>query len=458
MLKTLYIFASFSKSFFIHLCRNFCIFLHKIATKSATRNSKIDAMRLLPYVKNRPNKEGKLPVYIKALHKGERRFLATSLAISPQKYKSGQIRDSETLGDLLIHHIAPLERKLEKIDNPELLSIDELMDILTARENTQRINFLEFCRAHIEKMLRRNPKDNTALMFKSATAWLSDFRPVIYTDEIRLPFLDEYASFLQTERKVKRPGRGGTTVDMTLKPLSAQSLYTAMKEFRTLFNLCRKYYNDEDTGDIRIPNYPFARWKFPKIAANGSRKAIDLEVMRKLKDYSGKRQFERDMFLLSFYLVGMNPVDLFELSGKQIRNGRIEYNRRKTRTRRADLAYISIAIPEQASAIMDRYRQPQGEKEWRWQNYADADGLVKRVGRGLRSISEDLGVKITWYAARHTWATLARNECGYSIDDIAFALNHSSGRVTDKYIRKDYSLIDKMNERVIALLQSSNCD
>ena len=107
---------------------------------------------------------------------------------------------------------------------------------------------------------------------------------------------------------------------------------------------------------------------------------------------------------------------------------------------------------------MDRYRQPQGEKEWRWQNYADADGLVKRVGRGLRSISEDLGVKITWYAARHTWATLARNECGYSIDDIAFALNHSSGRVTDKYIRKDYSLIDKMNERVIALLQSSNCD
>lgn len=410
-------------------------------------------MRLLPYVKNRPNKEGNLPVYIKAQHKGERRFLTTALTISPQKYKGGQIRDSEALGDLLIHHIAPLEKKLEKVDNPELLSIDELMDIMTAREKVRRIDFLEFCRNLVEKRLKRNPKDKTALVYKTNVAYLSDFRKTIYTDEIRLAFLDEYAHFLQTERKVKRPGRCGTVQTITLKPLSAQSLHSAMKEFRTLFNHCRKHYNDEDTGNILIPNYPFSRWEFPKISNNGSRKALDLETLRKLRDYTGRREFERDMFFLSFYLVGMNPADLFELTKKEIKNGRLSYCRKKTRTRREDQAFISIAIPEEAAAIMEKYHQPGGEKEWRWQNYDDAHGLVKRVSRGLREISSDLGATITWYAARHTWATLARNDCGYSIDDVAFALNHSSGRVTDKYIRKDYTLIDRMNEKVIAYVK-----
>jgi integrase len=259
---------------------------------------------------------------------------------------------------------------------------------------------------------------------------------------------------LQTERKVKRPGRGGTVQTMTLKPLSSQSLHSAMKEFRTLFNHCRKYYNDEDTGKILIPNYPFSRWKFPKISSSGSRKALDLEILKRLRDYSGRREFERDMFFLSFYLVGINPADLFELSSNEIKDGRLSYCRKKTRGRRADQAYISIAIPKEAMAIMEKYRQPYGENEWRWQNYGETHELVRRVSRGLGEISKELGATITWYAARHTWATLARNECGYSIDDVAFALNHSSGRVTDKYIRKDYTLIDRMNKRVIALVIS----
>lgn len=410
-------------------------------------------MNIAPYVKNRPNKDGKLPVYVRVQHKREKRFLSTIYSISPDKYKGGKIRDSKVLGDVLVHEIAPLEKKLEKIDNPQLLSIDELMNVLTARDKIQRIDFLAFCKDLVSQRLKRNPKDKTALVYRTNVAYLADFRKTIYTDEIRLSFLDEYAIFLQTERKVKRPGRGGTVQAMTLKPLSNQSLHSAMKEFRTLFNHCRKYYNDEDTGKILIPNYPFSRWKFPKISSSGSRKAIDLAVLKKLRDYTGIREYERDLFFLSFYLVGINPADLFELSSKEIKDGRLSYCRKKTRSRRSDQAYISIAIPEEAAVIMKRYRQPLGKKEWKWQNYEEAHALVKRVSKGLREISKELGATITWYAARHTWATLARNECGYSIDDVAFALNHSSGRVTDKYIRKDFTLIDRMNQKVIALLE-----
>lgn len=438
--------------FSLHLYRKNCTFLHKSATKMRPVFQK-PAMKISVYVKKRPNKDGKLPLYVCVAHKGERRYLATPLAIDKGKYRDGQIKDAAVMGDMLLHQIAPLEKKAEKIDTVQLLSMEELMEELTGRNKVERIDFLAFADDYARKIFAREPKSKTATAFRTAISSLRDFRPEIYTDQINLPFLESYASYLRSERKVKRPGRNGTVQTMTLPPLSNQSLFSAMKEFRTLFNACRKFYNDEDLGKIAIPNYPFARFRFPKVAEGGSEKAVALEDLKKVIGYAGDKTpgFARDMFLLSFYLVGMNPSDLYEASF-QISDNRISYNRKKTRTRRSDRAHISIAIPDEALAIMDKYRQPLGEREYRWQNYADVQGLIRAVGRGLKAISADLGIPhFTWYSARHTWATLARNECGYPIDDVAFALNHSSGRVTDRYIRKDYSIIDRMNAKVIAL-------
>ena len=60
---------------------------------------------------------------------------------------------------------------------------------------------------------------------------------------------------------------------------------------------------------------------------------------------------------------------------------------------------------------------------------------------------------MTSYALRHSWATIARNEVGASEEDVAFALNHvSAHKVTDRYIRKDYSRIDKLNAEVVELV------
>ena len=53
--------------------------------------------------------------------------------------------------------------------------------------------------------------------------------------------------------------------------------------------------------------------------------------------------------------------------------------------------------------------------------------------------------------ARHTWATIARNKCGISKDDVDLALNHVDQglKMADAYIAKDWSLIDKANRVVL---------
>jgi oxalate decarboxylase/phosphoglucose isomerase-like protein (cupin superfamily) len=64
---------------------------------------------------------------------------------------------------------------------------------------------------------------------------------------------------------------------------------------------------------------------------------------------------------------------------------------------------------------------------------------------------------LIYYTARRTWATLARNVAHIPKDIIHDALNHSDERmkVTNLYIDKDYSLMDKANKKVLKLFDFS---
>lgn len=59
---------------------------------------------------------------------------------------------------------------------------------------------------------------------------------------------------------------------------------------------------------------------------------------------------------------------------------------------------------------------------------------------------------------RHSWATIARNNCGVSKDDINLSLNHVDEglKMADVYIAKDWSLIDEANRKVIDYLNGSD--
>ena len=62
---------------------------------------------------------------------------------------------------------------------------------------------------------------------------------------------------------------------------------------------------------------------------------------------------------------------------------------------------------------------------------------------------------LEFYAARHTWATLARNDAGIDKETIHEALNHVDERmrVTDIYIDRDYSAQDAANKKVLEMVK-----
>lgn len=236
--------------------------------------------------------------------------------------------------------------------------------------------------------------------------------------------------------------------------ISSSDVRLYIGKIQHLFNLAKIKYNDEDAGIIRIADNPFQKYKLPKVNEI-KKKALSADDIRKIKEFEVPVNMKgtlvaRDVFIMSFLLCGMNTVDMYFF--KPEIDGRFEYERRKTAGRRDDKAFISIGIEPELRPYINRYMDEVGDRAFNFfLRYSGDKQFVTKVNGNLKYIGEALGIEnLTLYAARHSFATIARNDCGVSMDDVAMALNHKSGhRITDIYIRKDRKRIDNVNRKVV---------
>jgi hypothetical protein len=155
--------------------------------------------------------------------------------------------------------------------------------------------------------------------------------------------------------------------------------------------------------------------------------------------------------MLSFYLCGINAVDLYNYQNYNFKDKRLEYNRSKTTEQRSDEAFISVKIVPEATSLLKKYID---QLSTRYSTYTGLDTALCKGMKQLRIIT-GLSMPFTYYWARHSFASIARNKCGVSKDDIAEALNHvdREHRTTDIYIEKCWDTVDKVQETVLNYLQ-----
>jgi len=159
-------------------------------------------------------------------------------------------------------------------------------------------------------------------------------------------------------------------------------------------------------------------------------------------------------------LAGINTVDLFNLKKTDYYDGIIHYQRAKTKKFRSDGAYIEMKVPSILKSIFEKYLSHDDNDEYLFsfhKRHSTSDSFSSNVNAGIRKICDSLQIKkedrYCVYTFRHTWATIAQNDCSASIDEVAFAMNHSSShRVTRGYIKIDFSPAWELNEKVIDMV------
>ena len=91
---------------------------------------------------------------------------------------------------------------------------------------------------------------------------------------------------------------------------------------------------------------------------------------------------------------------------------------------------------------MEKYKDYTGKKAFRfYQMYNTAYNLNRAINVGLKEIDKLLKVdNLEFYAARHSWATIALNKVGIDKYTVHSALNHvdEAMKVTDIYIERDF--------------------
>ncbi len=396
--------------------------------------------------------DGTYNIKIRVTHNQKKRYLATVWYVTKDDLtRSLKIRNKRYIDltdDLIRKYRSICDRVGERL---RYMTVDQVVDLVTSDlEEKFELDFVAYTWSEIEKMRAAGHTGNAATYvcaIKSLVRFVG--RDKVMISELTVKFLQDWAKWIEKQPRVS----------------VGYSPHNYLNRLRAIHNRAKKEYNDEDAGIIRIPNSPFSHIEFPKLpparkralTADQIRAIAGLGYTMIMQPGTNRQNFSRDMFLLSFCLVGMNAVDLYTCT--DCKDGRITYQRTKTRERRIDNAEISIKIEPEIQALVDKYRDPTGERVFKfYKMYSSMDTLSAAINKGLKKVGNLLGIDdLEFYAARHSWATIAANDAGVDKYTVHTALNHvdDSMRVTDIYIRKSWDPIDKANRKVLDLLKLS---
>lgn len=218
------------------------------------------------------------------------------------------------------------------------------------------------------------------------------------------------------------------------------------------FRNLRAVFNSAINEDlIGLEYYPFRKFKIA--SSRKDKEALTEEQLQRLIAYDTPYPFRRtarDLFLLSFYMCGMNLVDLYHLD--RLREGRAHFVRTKTSGK--NINPVSILVQPEAAEIIARYAG--AEHVLRFiEERATYDTFIHQVQRALRHIAKELGIEgLTFYWARYTWATLA-DKLGISEKEISKGLGHVDTSIAGKfYISYDWTKVDRANRTVLDYIKS----
>lgn len=377
------------------------------------------------------NKQGLIPVSILFCQGKAKKRIPTGISLEANEVaSSGRIKNKEKA--VLIENLRRMYQDKLYILSSELnganVSAATMVESLTKQKTKSEIDFFEFADEWMKNSKVKGIK-NYITMINTLKSYYSE--PTLPFKKIDYSFLVGFERYLSGKPR-------------------AQSLYIGL--LRHLYREAMRRYN---TGiEPIITNDPFIAYKAPKQKIRKGVRSITQEDLLKVYNYVGRphsrAQLARDCFILSFCLMGINSVDLYECQTKK--GWTLCYNRAKTKDRREDEAYIEVNIHPFIRSLVKKYKSSDKDHIFNFsERYKSPVDFNRALNIGLKEIGKDVGIKdLQFYQARHTFATLSRNLMKFSKGDVDEALNHiGSFDIADIYIKKDFSIINENNKKLI---------
>jgi site-specific recombinase XerD len=369
------------------------------------------------------------PLYFDISHKGKRRkFKIASAHLHQFNKEDGTVNsrhpDFNTLYPIIqAYKIKAHEILLRRPEDVQAV-YNELFKADVSAPNT----FYGLCRVVIKdvedtakehrakkNIEASNKAEGNIKVYTTALDLLNVFAPGVSVHEIDFNLVRKFR--LHCEKKGNKPA----TVSHYLRTL------------RALYNKVCKMYKLDDKKPFE------GAFLGLKVKSYASRKKnASKETVRQIEGlcHADKRMHRwTDLWLLMFYLGGLDFIDLYYLKNAQLRKGRVWFDRGKG----GSGVPVDIAVHPKAQAIIDKYRVD-GEYLFPWPKdrerfvifrnnlYHRLVKIQKRHGIELEGRGGNLGVKM----ARHTFATIGKH-MGYDEDLLREIMGHERDDVDNNY-------------------------
>jgi len=387
----------------------------------------------------RSNRDGSKILVIRLSLYGKSKYFSTDIKVFPNHWND-RLQQYKTTYSYLNEAVFKIQAKaqaiLNRLEENDTLSFNRFEQELNGdRKHTDFISFIEEI---IEGMKSIGNLGNAKVYGEVLSLLRKQYSSTLMFEDVDIAFLRHL------EAHMRQLGWGGNTLSRIMRTL------------RAIFN---RAIGD---GYINPKLYPFKNPMNPRgynvsaLDVTPNKRALTEEDFQKILDYepqSIKEDFAKDVFKFSFYLQGISFSDLCRLKYDDIRDGRIVYNRRKTRNK----ARISVYINKPIQDIINRYLgRDSGYILPILNDYHQTDQQIvnrihkklAKVNEGLKAIASNAGIngKISTYCARHTYATLLKRK-GVSTAIISQALGHTSEQTTQIYLDSfENKKVDEAND------------
>lgn len=399
-------------------------------------------MAILSLYLDTRNKNAKaFPLKIRISHNYKQAFIPLGIMLEESQWENGKVVGHPRrtlLNSIILQKLADYDAIVTQLHNEmpfKNLTASDIKSLIEKRINhaddVECVMLSDVFNSFIENKIKDRTKELYISTWKSIEKFVikgGATADLIRIDEIDCAWLESYEHFLETNG---------------CKSPNARAIH--LRNIRAVFNFAIK-------KDIVSANcYPFKNFKIR--TEKTIKRSLSVADVIKLFNYTPANVYEEqalDVFKLSFFMIGINVVDMFSLKKNDLTDGRILYKRSKTGR------IYNVKLEPEAQVIINKYINTSDSLLLNFCNeYANYHNWAAQVNSKLQVIAEKISLPstITTYWARHSWATIAANN-DIPKETISAALGHGGKDVTDIYINYDQKKVDDANRHVINIISN----
>lgn len=361
----------------------------------------------LAVLKHTKSKDGSYKIRISIGHRSETHYIVTPYSVNAlSEFDNGivvRVPNAHEINIKLRNLLNDYEERLERIDSPEDYTCKELRDLLKSmRTHSSKVTFKQVSEQYQKELIEDGRGSYAGMLQNSLRLFFEFTGGDVFLSEISTITISEF------ERWLKRKGVSQTYISMTLSMT------------RTIVNRAIRMQL------VTYSVHPFTYWKRPADPERELDISVeDVRAIRVAQPRLKKQRIARDIFMLSYYLGGINLIDLLEIDFRGV--SVLEYTRHKSRNMKLSDKRISFTLQPEAKELISKWmNRNTGRLDFGYKfSYKN---FLAYVTRSIKSLAKDIDIqdyrKVCYYTARKSFVQHGF-DLGISLEVLEYCIGQS---------------------------------